>query len=110
MTDAIRDGNHVPVALGVLSTNSTVTTPFTIDGSGKLLINAGGSGSSSGFQIPTGTVNGSNAIFTFALPPNAVSVDHMTYQKTSSDGTANWTGTTIITLAVAPTSDIFGVN
>lgn len=46
MTDAIRDQNHVPVALGVSSASATTTLPFTIDSvTGRLLTDvAGGSG------------------------------------------------------------------
>lgn len=45
MTDAIRDNNHVTVALGVSSTDSTVTTPFKVDPStGRLLTDASASG------------------------------------------------------------------
>jgi hypothetical protein len=46
MTDAIRDNNHVPIALGVSSTDATVTLPFKIDSAtGRLLTNsASGSG------------------------------------------------------------------
>lgn len=44
MTDAIRDNNHVTVALGVSSTNSAVTLPFKIDSStGRLQTDANGS-------------------------------------------------------------------
>lgn len=71
---------------------------------------SGSSGTSVGFQMPTGTVDGSNAIFTFAVAPNVISVDQgRVMQKTSSDGTVNWTGTAVVTLAVAPNFDIFGV-
>lgn len=39
MTDAIRDGNHVPVALGVSAADATITLPFKIDSNtGKLLV------------------------------------------------------------------------
>lgn len=39
MTDAIRDGNYVPVALGVSSTNPAVTLPFKINPeTGRLLV------------------------------------------------------------------------
>ncbi len=45
MTDAIRDNNHVTVALGVSSTDATVTLPFKVDPStGRLLTDASGSG------------------------------------------------------------------
>ena len=67
-------------------------------------------GGGSGFQQPTGTVDGSNLDFVFSTAPNAVCVDQgRIMQQTSSDGTVNWTGTTTITLTIAPTTDIFGV-
>ena len=45
MTNAIRDENFVPVALGVDSTDSTLTLPFKIDpATGKLLVDGGGGG------------------------------------------------------------------
>lgn len=43
MTDAIRDNNHRPVALGVSSTDSTVTLPLKVDpATGRLLTDAAG--------------------------------------------------------------------
>lgn len=68
-------------------------------------------GGSSGFQQKTsGTIDGSNLVFAFASAPSAISVDQgRIMQKVSTDGTVNWTGTTTITLSVAPTFDIFGV-
>lgn len=65
--------------------------------------------SSVGYQSPTGTVNGTNQSFTFTTAPNAISVDGVTIQKVSSDGTINWNGTTSIILSVAPNFDIFGI-
>lgn len=71
---------------------------------------ASGSG---GYQQPTsGTVNGINTVFTFATAPNVISVDggrNMQKQNSAPDLTQNWTGTTTITLSVAPNSDIFAV-
>lgn len=69
-----------------------------------------GSGNS-GYQQPTsGSVNGTNTIFVFATAPSAISVDNgRIIQKVSSDGTVNWTGTTTITLTIAPNNDIFAV-
>jgi hypothetical protein len=65
---------------------------------------------SAGYQSPTGTVDGSNAIFVFSTAPNVICVDNgRVIQKTSSDGTVNWTGTDTITLTIAPNFDIFGV-
>ena len=68
------------------------------------------SGGSTGYQQPTGTVNGNNQTFVWTTAPNAIVVDQgRTMQQTSSDGTVNWTGTTTTILTIAPTFDIFGV-
>lgn len=85
-------------------------------GNGVTITNANGvktisASGSSGFQTPTGTVNGVNTVFVFTTAPNAVVVDGgRAMQRVSADGTVNWTiaGTTI-TLAVAPTFDVFSV-
>lgn len=61
------------------------------------------------YQQPTGTVNGTNNVFVFTTAPNVISVDGVTRQKVSSDGTVNWTGTTIVTLNQVPNNDVFGV-
>lgn len=70
------------------------------------------SGGGSGYQQPTsGVVNGINTVFTFATAPNVLSVDGgRNIQKVSSDGTVNWTGTTTVTLSVAPDFDVFAVG
>jgi hypothetical protein len=61
-------------------------------------------------QTPTGVVNGSNTVFTFSTAPSIIVVDGgRMMQATSSDGTVNWTGTTVVTLTVAPNFDIFGL-
>ncbi len=73
-------------------------------------IAGGGGGGGTGYQAATGTVNGSNTVFSFSTAPSSVSVDFVPLQKTSKDGTVNWTGTTTITLTVAPNFDIFGLN
>ncbi len=71
---------------------------------------SGGGGGSTGFQQPTGTVNGTNTVFVFTTAPKVISVDQgRVMQKVSSDGTVNWTGTTTVTLTIAPTFDIFGI-
>lgn len=69
----------------------------------------GGSGTLS--KLPaTGTVDGVNQIFTFTKAPTIIVVDQgRNMQKTSSDGTINWSGTTTATLTVAPTFDIWGL-
>lgn len=66
-------------------------------------------GSSTGYQTATGTVDGVNKAFTFAVAPNAIVVDGQSIRKVASDGTVNWTGTTSITLLVSPNFDIYAV-
>lgn len=88
-------------------TNGTLAVPSGNDGS-TINYTAPSGGGGSGFQAPTGTVDGSNKVFVFVSAPKVVVVDQgRAMQKTSSDGTANWTGTTTITLTVAPTFDIY---
>lgn len=58
----------------------------------------------------TGTVDGSNTIFVFASAPNLIVVDGVPKQKVQSDGTVNWTGTTTVTLTVAPNYDIYALG
>lgn len=61
--------------------------------------------------LPTGTVNGINNVFVFSSSPSVIIVDQgRSMQKTSSDGTINWTGTTTATLSIAPNFDIFGLG
>lgn len=101
----IGNGSTGGVSFATLTQGSGVTIT---NGHGTITISA--AGGSSGFQQPSGTVNGSNQMFVFATAPNVICVDEgRVIQKTSSDGTANWTGTTTVTLAIAPNNDIFGI-
>lgn len=63
---------------------------------------------SSDIQIPIGTVDGSNTVFVFTSAPSVIVVDNRSLRQTSGDGTVNWTGTTTVTLTVAPNFDVFG--
>jgi len=90
----------------IAGTNITISP---VGGTGAVTINASGGGGSSGFQSPSGTVNGSNTVFTWSVAPNAIVVDGAVLQKTEQGGTVNWTGTTTTTLLIAPTQSVFGV-
>lgn len=57
----------------------------------------------------TGVIDGSNTVFTFTSAPSIIIVDGIPKQKTQSDSEVNWTGTTSVTLLVAPNFDIFGM-
>lgn len=81
-----------------LTGNGTTSSPLSVVG-----------GVSSGFQIPTGAVNGVNLIYVYAVAPNAIVVDGATLQKTDQSGNHNWSGTTTITLLIAPTISTFAV-
>ncbi len=60
--------------------------------------------------MPTGAVDGVNLIYVYAVAPNAIVVDGTTMRKVAADGiSTNWTGTTTVTLTVAPTFDTFSV-
>lgn len=70
------------------------------------------SSSSGGLSLltATGTVDGSNTSFTFATAPSIIVVDQgRMMQQVSSDGTVNWTGTTSVSLTVAPQNDVYGL-
>lgn len=59
MTDAVRDQNHVTVALGVSSTSATTTLPFTIDPiTGRLLTDNAGGGSGTVTDVSVVSANG----------------------------------------------------
>lgn len=82
-------------------------TPVNNDTLKKVNITIDSSGST-GYQAPTsGVVDGSNTVFVFTTTPNVLIIDGVPRQKTQSDGNANWTGTTTVTLSVAPNFDIF---
>ncbi len=105
---AAKDQNNVNSLIAVSSANdSTILKLYADPNTHRLLVSS--TTVTSGFQQPTGTVNGSNQIFTFGLAPNVISVDQVPKQKVSSDGTVNWTGTTVVTLAIAPNFDIYGI-
>jgi hypothetical protein len=90
----------------IAGTNMTLTYTQS-NGRNDILFDASGGGSFTKL-IATGTVDGSNTSFTFTSAPVQIIVDGgRSMQKVSSDGTVNWTGTTSVTLTVAPNSDIY---
>lgn len=97
---------HGGVGLQVVSHDASLTGDGTPGNPLKTVVSA----ASAGYQVPTGTVNGTNKIFVFTTAPTVVSVDGVCRRKTSSDSTVNWTGTTTITLTIAPNFDMFGLN
>jgi hypothetical protein len=93
----------------IAGTNMTITYTRSYGRNDILLDASGGGGGSFSKLTATGTVNGINTAFTFTSAPSIIIVDGgRAMQKTSSDGTVNWTGTTSITLTLAPNNDIYG--
>lgn len=88
----------------IAGTGVTLTYSYSYGRNDVTISTSGG-----GFLAATGTVNGTNLDFTFSSAPSIIVVDGVPRQKTQSDGTVNWTGTTSITLVVAPTFDVYGV-
>ncbi len=92
----------------IAGTNMTITYTRS-SGRNDILLDAGGATGSFTKLSATGAVDGSNKDFTFTSAPSIIIVDGgRAMQKTSSDGTINWTGTTNVSLTVAPQNDIYG--
>lgn len=110
---SVGNGGEINVttsSMGIVLTTIGTSGAATLVGS-TLNIPQYSSATGSGFQIPTGTVDGTNKIFVFATAPNAICVDGATLQKTEqgSLATQNWSGTTTVTLLVSPTQSVFAV-
>lgn len=106
---------------GVILTNNVSSFDFTgagISGSASgddvtENVTGGGGGGGSGYQIPTGTVDGSNKVFIYGTAPSAIVVDGVTLRQTHTVNgvtTVNWTGTTTVTMTVAPTNYTFAIG
>lgn len=105
-----RDQNSAVVLGGVTDDASQLIRMLRVDPvTNRLLVSGTGGGGGFTKLTATGTVNGSNTAFTFTSAPSVIVVDQgRTMQQVSSDGTVNWTGTTSVTLSIAPNFDIFG--
>jgi len=110
MANARLDDNSRYALIAVSSVDgSTPVRLYADPTTHRLLVDNVGGGTSSGYQLPTGVVNGSNRTYVYATAPNAVVVDGTTLQQTEQGGQINWTGTTTIILAVAPNFSTFSV-
>lgn len=89
-----------------LTAGSNITLTRTSDGG--YIISSTGSGGLTPIT-PAGVVNGVNTVFVFSSAPTIIVVDQgRIMQATSANGNINWTGTTTVTLQVAPVDDIVG--
>lgn len=106
-----KDDNGYPVMGGTSNADDATIINSAFDPVTRRLLVDLPTGSSVSFLTATGTVDGSNTAFTFTTAPKIIFVDQgRAMQKTSSDGTVNWTGTTSVTLTIAPTFDIYALG
>lgn len=103
---AARDENAVPTLIAVSSSDGFSPTRLWANPSThRLLVSAGG-GSFVSTEVPSGTVNGSNTVFTFTNTPKVIVVDQ---GRTMMNG-SGWSLTGLVaTLDVAPTFEIFSI-
>lgn len=107
MTNAIRDENHVPVALGQSSANPTVTLPFLIDPiTGRLLTDvAGGGGTVTSVSVVT--ANGFAGTVTNPTTTPAITIETtvtgLLLGNGASVSAAPTTGSGSVVLANSPT-------
>lgn len=110
MAEAIRDQNHVTVALGQSNTSSVTPLPFLIDSlTGRLLVDSsGGAGS---VLTPTGTVDGSNTSFSVPAGTTITSVVVDGLERYSGFGYTYNSVTGVITIdPLAPPVEYIRVN
>lgn len=109
-------GSPLTVTDGITPVVNVTTLDFTSGatvtsgGAGQANVAIAGSGSFTVFVPTSGTVNGSNTVFTFAQAPKVVILDNATVmnkQNITPDATVNWTGSTTITLTQAPNFNIY---
>lgn len=93
----IKAGTNVTIGHSVVNGLDTLTFNST-----------GGSGFT---ELPaTGTVNGSNTVFTFTQVPTYIVVDGVWLKATDSNGGVQWSNvSTTITMVSAPNNSIYGV-
>ena|SRR5579863_4701637 len=112
---ALKDSNSVASAIFESSTSPGVILRGQIDQiTGRILVElSGGSGSFSQFVLTaTGVVNGINTQFMFTSEPTYIVSDGAWYPMNDNNGNAQWSwsaGTLTATMAIPPSSIIFGV-
>ncbi len=100
--NAPRDANRIPTALFEISTEPGFVMPGQINEfTGRILVDASGGASSSGTEIPSGTIDGSNVTFGTINPPGFITVGGVSYFP--NDGfTFTGSGPYVLTLTDPP--------
>jgi hypothetical protein len=112
MANAKHDENSIATLIAVSSAdNSTPVRLWADPVTHRLLVDLAGGGVVE--LTATGTVDGSNQVFTFVEKPSYIVSDHAWYKETNSTGTTNWSwnaGTMEATMTIPPTEDLFGIQ
>lgn len=108
MTDAIRDANFVPVALGVSSASATTPLPFKIDSvTGRLLTANAGGGAGTVTDVSVVSANGFAGSVANSTTTPAITISTTVTGILQGDGTAisaaATTGSGSVVLATSPT-------
>lgn len=107
-------GGTIVVTDGSTTVNNVTTIDFT---SGAIVTDLGGgivgiAVSGGGFtELPaTGTVDGTNAAFTFTQQPSYIVSDGAWYKKLDNNGNTQWSWSAgTATMTIPPNSSIFGI-
>lgn len=106
------DQNSRPTLLALSSANDgSLVTVWANPITHRLLVDSSGGAGGTGlqFEVPTGTVNGSNVSFTVANTPKYISIDGVIKRATDSAGNTHYSysaPTITITDGAPPTQDI----
>lgn len=107
MSEAIRDQNFVPVALGVSDADSTVTLPFKIDSATGRLLTDAASGSGTVTSVSVVSANGFAGTVATATTTPAITLSTTVTGILQGNGTAisaaSTTGSGAVVLATSPT-------
>lgn len=111
--NASRDQNRIPTLLGVSSGDGTTPVKIYADPiTHRLYVDSIGGGGGTTILNVTGTVNGSNQIFTVLSTPSLVFVDGIGMQAVDNNGFTQWTyvGTTLTLFTPPPINAIFALG
>lgn len=108
-------GNHIITADGstgyVGIANTSPAYRLDVAGDINLTGTLRNNGGTWGYEVPSGTVDGTNKLFSFSVSPSVIVVDGVVMNRVQSDGTINWTDSSgTITLSVAPNNNIFKIQ
>lgn len=111
MADAYRDQNNVPTLIAVSNVDGKTPVRLYADPvTHRLLVDLSGV-SSTAVEVPTGSVDGSNLVFTFTSLPIAISIDGLLRRPTKGytiSGTGPYTVT--VDALTPPVYDIFSIH